>query len=253
MAAAKGLTKPFDSITINGLREGKAADIKFALNGWILESYLNKSKTYKNDDYEPLMEIYCFEYYFVLEKTGELKVYEIHIDLGNLQSGNYGSNKAFYIKRHDLSYVGAASAGEMIKARSAMALDYQIQYQSNVQKDDEEIHQIYRYADDAYRISNVNKTGDGIIDKLNAFIKLNQFESEVEGDNNTKKMDVNEALKTLGLPSVPKTEPELRAAFSKLAHLYHEVYGTERDAEKYNAVKEAYDYLSVKLFNKFPG
>lgn len=249
--AAQNMKKPVDSETLDILKAGRAATAEFRFNGWILEKYLCREKTYKNNAMESLMEIYCNDYYYVLEKNGELKVYNIYINIDNLDNEPYGNVSGFYIKKHDLSYTSASSVSNAIESCSALALDCQIPYQREPRIVGDEIRVFNRYYDEigqkrAGRLPEYKDNGDGIIDRLDKLISASTVAEMQETSKNYTATE--KAYSALGFSSLPGNKKALNDRYIEQTKLYHPQYGEKPDKATYLEVKSAYEFLIENYF-----
>lgn len=236
---ATNIDKPFDVITVDILRAGVPTKEDFKFNGWILQKCINRNDIYINSPYEPLTEIYGDEYYYVLEATGELKVYHFHYDLDNL-AHNYGMDKGSFIKRHNINFKLGNSFLELSKIYSLRALDYSSSVEHRVAYVDDEMRVFFESSDEGM----VYSSGEGIKIRLDKLLRQNLKATGTTGDELT----IEKACAELGLDRVPATRDELSKTYQILAKKYHKDYGDEPNQDKYEAVRNAYDYLIGKLF-----
>ena len=269
---AQNMQKPTDSEKLEILRAGRVTTAEFHFNGWIIEKYLNRQKTYKNDAMEKLMEIYCDDFYYVLEKNGELKVYNIYINLDNLDNEPYGNVDGFHIKKHDLSYVSSSYVSEAIEASSAIVLDCQVPYQKEPRTVGDELRVFNRYINNgAGRLPQYKENGAGLIDRLNkmmasspapvkdssASAKISALKprpgaamnySGSNAQNRPQMTELEKAYISMGFSSLPADKKALKDRYAELTKLYHPQYGETPDKATYTAVKSAYDTLMEKYF-----
>ena len=168
---AATINKPLDSIELDGLSDGHLIKTKIQFNGWILGEFHISETTYEDSAAKPLLEIYRRNHFFVLERTGDLKVYEAYVNLNNLRSESYGEVEEAYIRRHPMSFCTGSSFSRTIQANSALSLDFWMPYQKEPVVSDGELRVFDRYEDRvrgqvACRRQDCQVNGDGLLERL---------------------------------------------------------------------------------------